>query len=70
MVIVENQKIVSVRKMTDKELEKEGWSKRKRPVVLELEDGTILYPSKDAAGTEAGSLFGYDPSSEESFEFS
>lgn len=54
--------IVDVRAMTDEELEREGWQMpqlQQAPVALELDDGTVLYPSRDPEGNGPGSLFGY-----------
>ena len=41
------QKIVGVRKMTEREREWEGWNDDPQPTfALELENGVVLYPSK------------------------
>jgi hypothetical protein len=39
-------------------MDKEGWQKRETPMVLVLSSGTILYPSQDTEGNDAGALFG------------
>lgn len=53
---VVNRQIVAVRPMTKAEREAEGWC---RPAtVLVLDNGTILYPSRDDEGNDAGVLFG------------
>ena len=39
-------------------MDKEGWSKNEIPMVLVLSSGTILYPSQDTEGNDAGALFG------------
>jgi hypothetical protein len=49
--------IVKVRKMTKKEAEQEGWL-YKNTIVLELDDGTLIYPSGDEEGNHPGALFG------------
>ena len=51
-------KIIDLRPMTAEEMEAEGWQKREIPMVLVLSSGTILYPSQDTEGNDAGSLFG------------
>lgn len=51
-------KIIDIRPMTADEMEAEGWRKREIPMVLVLSSGTILYPSQDTEGNDAGSLFG------------
>jgi hypothetical protein len=50
--------IIDIRPMTKAEMESEGWEKREVPMVLVLSSGTILYPSQDTEGNDAGSLFG------------
>jgi len=50
-----NRKIIEVRYLTEKEMEMLGWYKR--AVVFLLDDGTIVYPSKDDEGNNAGALF-------------
>ncbi len=47
-----------VRYATDKELDMLGWDNR--PVVLQLDNGMLLYPSQDDEGNGAGSLFTTD----------
>ena len=51
-------KIIDIRPMTSDEMEAEGWQKNEIPMVLVLSSGTILYPSQDTEGNDAGSLFG------------
>ena len=51
-------KIIDIRPMTKAEMDKEGWQKRETPMVLVLSSGTILYPSQDTEGNDAGALFG------------
>ncbi|MFC5973708.1 hypothetical protein ACFPYI_20475 [Halomarina salina] len=57
---IEGQRIVAIRKMSDTELEREGWTARRgnSPPVIELESGAILYPSMDPEGNGPGALFG------------
>jgi hypothetical protein len=50
--------IIDIRPMTKEEMNKEGWRKREIPMVLVLSSGTILYPSMDTEGNDAGALFG------------
>jgi hypothetical protein len=50
--------IVDIRPMTKAEMDKEGWRKNEIPMVLVLSSGTILYPSQDTEGNDAGALFG------------
>jgi len=52
------KKIVGVRYMTQKEANNVGWYSR--CVVFQLDDGTILFPSRDDEGNDAGALFGQD----------
>ena len=52
------RKIVRVRYMTVPEMEDMGWYSR--CVVMILDDGNIIYPSKDDEGNDAGSIFTMD----------
>jgi len=52
------KKIKAVSYMTEKEADSMGWSKR--PVVIELEDGTHFFPSMDDEGNDGGALFTSD----------
>lgn len=52
--------ILDIRPMTKAEMDKEGWDKNEIPMVLVLSSGTILYPSCDTEGNNAGALFGVD----------
>jgi hypothetical protein len=49
------RKIQEVRYMTEKEADDMGWCDR--PVVILLDDGTMLWPSKDDEGNAAGVIF-------------
>jgi len=50
--------ISAVRPMTQKEQDLEGWFTP--AMVLVLDDGTLLYPSRDMEGNGSGVLFGQD----------
>lgn len=55
------QRITGLRKMTKSEMRAEGWEHEARwstPVCIVLEDGTLLYPSRDGEGNGPGVLFG------------
>ncbi len=60
MTDIIGKRIVDVRPMTDQELADEYWEgfEHLEPPVVVLDDGTILYPSRDAEGNGPGSLFG------------
>jgi len=58
---VVGSRIVDIRPMTKAEMNKEGWTKNEIPMVLVLSSGTILYPSMDTEGNDAGALFGINP---------
>ena len=53
--VVLHRQIVGVRYMTDEEVEEFGWSSA--AVVLALADGTLLFPSMDDEGNDAGAIF-------------
>tara|TARA_Y100000310_G_scaffold187660_1_gene187672 strand:+ start:464 stop:727 length:264 start_codon:yes stop_codon:yes gene_type:complete len=48
--------IKSVRYLTTEEMKELGW--RNRSVVLILDDSTVVWPSTDDEGNNAGALFG------------
>tara|TARA_R110002153_G_scaffold84853_1_gene212012 strand:- start:1522 stop:1764 length:243 start_codon:yes stop_codon:yes gene_type:complete len=50
-----NRTIVKVRYMTDEEKEEVNWDSK--PIVLILDNGTSIYPSRDSEGNDGGSLF-------------
>ena len=52
------RKIVAARHMTPAEAKAQAWYQA--APVLELDDGTILFPSRDDEGNGAGALFGVD----------
>lgn len=49
------RKIVNVRYLTELERNDLGWYSR--CVVIQLDDGNLIYPSRDDEGNGAGSLF-------------
>jgi hypothetical protein len=49
------RKIVLVRYMTKEEADQLKWDSR--PIILQLDDGNIIYPSQDDEGNGPGSLF-------------
>lgn len=52
------QRVTNVRPMTREEKEREGWKGRYgSPLVIEMEDGTIVYASQDEEGNGPGRLF-------------
>ena len=53
-----NRKIVAVRYLTAKAIEQHGWYSR--GVVITLDNGLSIYPSKDDEGNDAGALFTTD----------
>jgi len=57
------RKIVSARYMTDAEMNSMGWYSR--PVVFQLDNGSLFFPSQDDEGNGAGTLFGQGPKGEE-----
>jgi hypothetical protein len=64
---VTGRRIVQVRRMTDDEASNEGWSQS--TTVLVLEDGTLLYASRDDEGNGPGVLFGIKAKGGGSFGF-
>jgi hypothetical protein len=52
--------VTDIRPMTQDEMSAEGWQKREIPMCIVLSSGTILYPSMDTEGNDAGALFGID----------
>ncbi len=57
------RKITNVRYLSQEEADNLGWGKR--CVVLHLNDGSLIFPSKDDAGNDAGTLFGQGPPDDE-----
>ncbi len=52
------RRIVAVRAMTKDELAAEGWPPNETVPTLVLDDGTVLFPSRDEEGNGPGALFG------------
>lgn len=52
---LEGRRIVKVRYMTAAEADSLGWGVR--AVVMQLDDGNLIYPSADDEGNDAGALF-------------
>jgi hypothetical protein len=53
--ILKNRVIKDVRYLTDKEVEGLGWEHAS--IALFLDDGNVLFPSRDDEGNDAGALF-------------
>lgn len=49
------RKIVRVRYMTQEECDHLGWTAK--GIVIHLDDGNLIYPSRDDEGNDAGALF-------------
>lgn len=60
---LEGRTVKSVRYLSAKEAQTLGW--HQRPLVVEFDDGTLLFPSRDDEGNGAGALFGQGPKDEE-----
>ena len=60
---LKGRKIVGVRWLSPEECEDMGWYSR--PIVIQLDDGTLLFPSQDDEGNDGGALFGQGPRGEE-----
>lgn len=56
--LLKGRKIVAVRYMSERERESLGWSQG--CVVLQLDDGNLIYPARDNEGNDAGALFTND----------
>jgi|SaaInlV_100m_DNA_2_1039680.scaffolds.fasta_scaffold27136_3 hypothetical protein len=50
------RRIVHVRYMGETEAEDQGF--HHRPIVIHLDNGTLIYPSRDDEGNDGGALFG------------
>jgi hypothetical protein len=50
------KKIVSVRYLSDAEVENLGWYSK--ALVIQFDDGSIIFPSADDEGNNAGAIFG------------
>ena len=68
----EGTKITKIRNMTKQELSNEGWNDYHLAddniVALELDNGTVIYPSRDYEGNGAVVFFGYDKKSKKDFD--
>lgn len=55
------RKIKAVRPMTEAEGEREGWSfgRHGPPMVIVLDDGALVYASRDPEGNGPGALFAF-----------
>ncbi len=54
-------KIISVRELTPAEMKREGWEDfrgHETPMVLVLDNGMLVYASRDDEGNGPGALFG------------
>lgn len=49
------KKIVGIRYQNEKEMEEEYWTNP--AIVIELDDGSLLYPSQDEEGNGPGEIF-------------
>jgi len=58
---IAGQRILEVRNLTRAEKEREGWDDYGTVIALVLENGTVLYPSRDGEGNGGGALFGTAP---------
>lgn len=50
------QSVAMVRYLTKDEAATMGWDNR--PLVIQFEDGSVIFPSRDDEGNGAGTLFG------------
>lgn len=54
------KKIVAIRELSAEECDREGWDIGFKSIaVIELDDGTVVFPSRDGEGNGPGVLFGY-----------
>ena len=53
--LLKGKKITEVRYLSKKEARDLGWNRRS--IVLQLNDGTVIYPSRDDEGNDGGALF-------------
>jgi len=56
--LLEGKKINKVRYMTEEEKDILGWSNRS--LVIQLDDGNLIFPSQDDEGNGPGALFSND----------
>ncbi len=57
------RKIIDVRWMTDDE--QDGFAWQNAALMLLLDNGTVIWPSADDEGNDAGALFGLTPAGED-----
>ena len=60
---LEGKKITAVRYLSDEEKNSLGWFRSS--LVIQLDDGSLLFPSADDEGNDAGALFGQDKDGKE-----
>lgn len=53
--VIVGKKIKSVSIMTQEDADDIGYDSR--PIIIELEDGTLLYPVSDDEGNDGGSIY-------------
>lgn len=57
---LEGRRIERVRPMKERELRLLAWDGQRPGLVMEMDDGTLLFPSRDPEGNGPGTLFGTD----------
>jgi hypothetical protein len=60
--VLVGKKIMNVRYMTSEEARESGWCKR--PLLIQLNDGTVIIPLQDDEANDAGSLEFFHPETE------
>ena len=60
-------KIKKVRLMNETELSNEGWELDEQIIAIELDNQTVIYPSRDYEGNGGGAIFGYDKETNTAF---
>lgn len=55
VTLLKGKKIVDVRYMTQEEANEFDWDSK--AIVMQLDDGTLIFPSMDSEGNGPGSLF-------------
>ena len=53
--VLVGRKIIAVRYMNEKEIDDHGWTTK--ALIMVLDNGTAIYPSRDDEGNDAGALF-------------
>lgn len=62
---ITGRRIADIRPMTGDELEAEGWTERHAThFAIVLDDGTLIYASRDPEGNGPGALLGRAPDGE------